>query len=171
MAEYLRKKFTLKDILVFSCSFIFIYVVSFILMLENEEITSSIFSVSKIFSILAFIVISCNMSHILYVLFSKPQNALKFISRMTKEDRIKKFLRLIILVNALSVMNILIINITGFFTYHWVKTILLSLSLSIWPIIILLLISIDYYLDHCCAKTLENEHANKGISNPGQYIL
>ena len=170
MLNYVKNTFTIKDIYIIIACFFGVFLSIFAFLLNNSAYIGSVQLISQVFALVIYILLGFNLSYIIYSLMSKPNNLINFVVKMSSNNMLGRFVREIVILNVLALFNLTLLTICNVITVKLIQTILLSLSLGIWPIIILFLLSMDAYLDKCLVKRTEhkeslNEH--KGIYNAG----
>jgi hypothetical protein len=152
MIAYFKKTFTLKDLSIICACFFGVFLSIFIFLLRNNAYISNLQLVSQVFALVIYILLGFNLSYIIYILVSKPNNLINFLAQMSSNKMIGKFVREIVILNILALFNLTLLTICNIITVKIIQVVLLSVSLGIWPIIILFLLSMDAYLDKCAIK-------------------
>lgn len=170
MLNYFKNTFTIKDIYIIIACFFGVFLSIFAFLSNNDAYIGNVQLISQVFALVIYILLGFNLSYIVYSLMSKPNNLINFVVKMSSNNMIGRFVREIVILNVLALFNLTLLTICNVITIKLIQTILLSLSLGIWPIIILFLLSMDAYLDKCLVKRTEhkeslNEH--KGVYNAG----
>ena len=170
MLNYFKNTFTIKDIYIIIACFFGVFLSIFAFLSNNSAYIGNVQLISQVFALVIYILLGFNLSYIVYSLMSKPNNLINFVVKMSSNNMIGRFVREIVILNVLALFNLTLLTICNVITVKLIQTILLSLSLGIWPIIILFLLSMDAYLDKCLVKRTEhkeslNEH--KGVYNAG----
>ena len=170
MLNYFKNTFTIKDIYIIIACFFGVFLSIFAFLSNNSAYIGNVQLISQVFALVIYILLGFNLSYIVYSLMSKPNNLINFVVKMSSNNMIGRFVREIVILNVLALFNLTLLTICNVITIKLIQTILLSLSLGIWPIIILFLLSMDAYLDKCLVKRTEhkeslNEH--KGVYNAG----
>ena len=162
MINYLKKTFTLKDLYIIGACFFGVFLSIFVFLLRNNVYISNLQLVSQVFALVIYVLLGFNLSYVIYILVSKPNNLINFLAQMASNKMISKFVREIVILNVLALFNLTLLTICNIVTTKIIQVVLLSISLGIWPIIILFLLSMDAYLDKCSIKNVvkrENKDA------------
>ena len=164
----LRESFTSKDIYILLTSFVCVFLTMFTFLFNNDAYIGNVQIMSHVFALVIYVLLGFNLSYVVYNLISKPNDLISFVVTMSNQNKIGKFVREIVLLNILALFNLTLLTVCNVVTTKLVQIGLLSLSLGIWPLIILFLLSLDGYLDQCLTKRSsrkESQHEHKGVYN------
>lgn len=145
MTVFFTQDLSKKDISILLFYFLGTLIASFLTLTNYPGLTSSAVIGSNATAIILQILVSFNMSYIMYLFLINPKTFFRLIQRISNRN-VVIFTKEILTVNILSLLNILF-SLTSIFFDGILKNIILSISFGIMPVTILFLLSMDGFMD------------------------